>query len=187
MVALPMDEVDETEDWLATVPRSVRALWNLPMYSEARTWFQWMNVFVPSDIADAMGIDVDVAKRLCDAGVWQRIVINTEDFDGREYIYEYVPLPSGPRNHPVHIQPERLVGYGEVLSPRGMPIRIRTERDMRRTMSTPGARGHINRREQRYRAMQEAVEKRRAVQMAKAKEDPKWKKKAGKTIDTRQM
>jgi hypothetical protein len=183
---------DEEENWVATVPASVRALWRFPMYSEARTWFQWMNVFVPSDIADSMGIDDAVATRLCEAGAWQRIIKFTGDFDNGEGIYEYVPLPGGPRNHPVHVQPERMVGYTEVLGARNGPIRIRTERDQRKSMSTPGARGHINRREQRYKAMQEAVEKRRALQQAKAKEEPEWKRKAGgsaakKMIDTRQM
>lgn len=146
------------------------------MYSEARTWFQWSDIFFPSDIADYMGIDVSVAERLCDAAVWQRIIVKTDDFDGREYLYEYLPLPPGPRNHPSGTPPERVVGYIEILSPRGQPVRIRTERDMRRSMSTPGARGKINRREARYRAMQEAVEKRKLKQQQRAEDEPRWRK-----------
>lgn len=176
MVAVPIEQahsppdVDEFFD----VPKSVRALWRLPMYSEARTWFQWTNVFTPSDIADLMGINVEVAQRLTEAAVYHRIVTR-EDFDGQEHIYEYVPLPPGPRFHPVHQQPERMVGYDEVLCARGMPVRIRTERDQRKSMSTPGARGHINRREQRYHAMQAAVDARRKKQAEKAGTD-EWRK-----------
>lgn len=90
--------------------------------------------------------------------------------DRYEEIYTFVPLPPGPRVHPTRTPPEVVWGYTEILSPRGMPVRIRTERDQRRTMSTPGARGRIKRREQRYQAMQEAVEKRKQVQAVRAKE-----------------
>lgn len=176
MVALPMEQEEEV-----VIPDAIRREWMKATYSEARTWFQWLDVFVPSDIADSMGISLAVAKRFVVAGEWHGIIQNTGDDDGREDIFEYVPLPPGPTHHPTGLPPERLVGYGEILCPRGMPVRIRTERDMRRTMSTPGARGHINRREARYRAMQEVVEKRRLKQLERAKDDPNWKKKSKKS------
>lgn len=179
---IPPPEVEEDE--FANVPKSVRALWKLPMYSEARTWFQWSNIFMPSDIADFMGIDTSVAKRLIDAAVWHRIVKNTEETDGRETIFEYIPLPPGPRLHKTGTPPERITPGVYDLAPanRGMPVRIRTERDQRKSMSTPGARGVINRREQRYKAMLEAVEVRKKKQAERLAADPNWRKTKKKSI-----
>lgn len=152
-------------------------------YAEARSWIDWIRVFTPSDLADTMVVDLTVAERFIKAAEWHGIIRNTGDFDGREYIYEYVPLPPGPRNHPHKEPPEKVVGYDEVLCARGMPIRIRTERDMRRILSTSGARSVHVRREKAYKKQQEAVALRRKKQIEKREDTRKVKPRGKKARD----
>lgn len=78
-----------------------------------------------------------------------------------EALYSYVPLPPGPREHP-NFAPEWVItpGVGELAPRRGMPVRIRTERDQRRTLSTPGARQKKKQQEKNYERMQVAKAKR---------------------------
>jgi len=92
---------------------------------------------------------------------------------GEQPIYALIPLPPGPRHHPHKLPPERVVGYSEVLSPRGLPIRIRSERDMRRILSTSGARSKHVQREKRYQKMIEAQEKKLAAQARRLAEGKK--------------
>jgi hypothetical protein len=134
-------------------------------YDEARAWSVWLRVFTPRDMADAMAIDVESLRGFL-VGLERNGTIRyagslSDDGGFEDAVYEFVPLPPGPKRHPVEVPPERLVGYGEVICPRGMPVRIRTERSYGRAMSTPGSRGQIKRREQRYQRMREAVRARR--------------------------
>lgn len=129
-------------------------------YAEIRTWARWLGSFTPSDLADAMGVDASVGERGVKALLWHGICqdsgVQVYDRSGEEPLIEYVPLPPGPREHATEVPPERLVGYTEVLSPRGMPVRIRTERMMRQTLSTAGARQFHKNRQRAYERQQEA-------------------------------
>lgn len=123
-------------------------------------WARILQVFTPGDLADAMAVDLEVARRGVRALIWHGIVEDTGDrfytHYGEEPIIGYVPLPPGPKEHPTGIPPERLEGYTEVLSPRGMRVRIRTERMTRRALSTPGSRQVHRNRERAWERQQQA-------------------------------
>ncbi len=63
----------------------------------------------------------------------------------------------------------------DVVSRRGEPVRIRTERKTRKSMSTPGARSKVKQANARYEKQQAAVEARAAAQRAKAAAKPRKK------------
>lgn len=152
-------------------------------YSEARTWIEWIRVMTISDLAESMWVDHAVAERLMKAALWHGIVFDTGDTDGREVIYEYVPIPAEPEfnDHPTGT-PEwrnKSIGCYDMAQATGMPVRIRTEREMRKIMSTSGGAGIHKRREQAYKRQLDAIEKRKlaeAKRKAEGREEPKWKK-----------
>jgi hypothetical protein len=159
-----------------------------PNYSEARWWFVWLDTFTPSMLADDMGIHPDLAERFVAAGLWHGIIESTGDsINGRgprEAIYRYKPLPAGPRFHPHHLPEWKATpGCYSLAQATGMPVRIRSDRDTRRLLSTPGSRHLMKLRESAYRKQEEARQK--AVEQAaikSAKAVPKWmKKKRGST------
>lgn len=159
------------------------------LYSEARDWFGWLGMFTPGMLADAMGVDDTVADRMVLAGEFHGIIYDTGDrvngtWRGEQPLFGYVPLPPGPTEHPTETPPERLAGYTDIVCPRGEPVRIRTDRDTRRLMSTPGARSKVLQREKRYEKMMETQRQRaeRAkIRAAQGLVDPKWKKKKKKS------
>jgi hypothetical protein len=75
-----------------------------------------------------------------------------------------------PRSSPA---PSSAPGGVVPLSERGKPQRIRTERKVRRSMSTPGARSHAKQRDRAYEREQAAVAARAEKQRAKAAAGPK--------------
>lgn len=132
-------------------------------YSLARKFFVWLGTFTPGELADSMGIDDELAVKFIRAGCWkihsgEAILDDTGEtvngtYRGNEPLYTYRPITEeSPRNHPHHL-PEWIAtpGVGS-LAPRnrGMPVRIRTDRDTRRLMSTPGARSKVIQAEKRY-------------------------------------
>jgi hypothetical protein len=142
-----------------------------------------------------MAVDESVAERGITALLYQGIVRESRNFQlslwGDIPVYEYVPLPPGPTEHETGTPPWMLWPCGsEVLSPRGLPIRIRTQRDQRGGMSTPGSRQKLKNRERAYQRQKEARESRAEEQRRAAMEDPKWKKvRRGKvkTVSTKDM
>lgn len=143
-------------------------------YSEARSWAVWLRVFTVEDMAASMAVTPEsLVGYLVGLERNGSIVRAGELDDLGGIIYEWIPLPEGPRVHPIGTTPEQLArafGAYEEAPVRGYPIRIRTERAQRKNMSTPGARGKIVRREQRYQRMQEAVRARREKQRIKARQ-----------------
>lgn len=144
-------------------------------------WFVWLRVFTPSELADSMGVDDVVAERFIHAAIWHGIVLDSGDsINGSgppERIYEWKPLPAGPRNHFTHAPEWKITpGCYDLAPVRGMPIRIRTEREMRKIMSTAGSRGVHHRRELAYEKQEAARKKRIADSKAKAQKEPKWKR-----------
>jgi hypothetical protein len=174
--------VETTEEEVRFVPDWARSAMAQPTYSEARTWFEWLQVFTTGDVADSMGIDEVVAQRYVRAGVWHGIIYLAAEEEG---IYEYVPLPPGPTHHFTQL-PEwqlRSIGCGELAPVRGLPIRL--QKDDRKEMSTPGSRGRAKRREARYKQMQEAVAARRQRQLETLDLEPRWRrvKKKSKVVN----
>lgn len=146
-------------------------------YSEVRWWARTLDTFTADDLCQALGVDESLGPRFITALTWHGIVRDTNEFyqngSGPEEIYEYVPLPPGPKEHPHYMPPEIMavleMGGFEILSPRGMPVRLRDERSDRRKASVAGSgQGlRIRLREERYKKMVEARERRAADQQAK--------------------
>lgn len=140
-------------------------------YAEARVWIVWLQVFTVGDLADSMYVDHSVAGHFVTAAEWHGIIENTGELqqgpNGEEVIWSYVPLPPGPTDHPTKTPPEKLVGYNEVLCARGMPVRVRSDRDSRRLLSTPGSRHIMKMREKRYKDMMEKREVQRETKRRK--------------------
>lgn len=161
-------------------------------YGEVRAWAYWLRIFTASDLADAMGVTTELGDRGVRALLWHGIAEDTGDWVGGERIIQMLPLPPGPRVHETQA-PEwrRWPAYSDIIQPRGIVVRIRTQRDLRGGMSTPGSRQKLKNRERAYQRQVEAQEKRREEQLKKAMEDPKWKrvsrgpKRRDRTIDTR--
>lgn len=158
-------------------------------YAEIRDWAVWLQLFTASDLADAMGVNIEWGRRGVKALLWHGICEDTGDVIdgpfGPEPIIGYVPLPPGPKHHPHGILPEVIavsqMGGFEIFNQRGVPVRIRTERQMRKSLSTPGARQTHKNRERAYELQEEARRRRAEEQrIASAREKelgPKWKRK----------
>jgi hypothetical protein len=148
-------------------------------YSEIRSWAVWLHTFTASDLADAMGVDLYWGQRGIKALLWHGICEGTGEFldgpDGPEEIISYKPLPPGPNEHPHGPLPEVIavvqMGGFEILSPRGQAVRIRTERQMRRSLSTPGARQHHRNRERAWERAEQAKMERAEQQRLKARQE----------------
>lgn len=168
-------------------------------YHEVRSWAVWLQVFTASDLADALGADLSIGERGVRALLYHGICTDTGDVidgpDGSEAIVAYVPLPPGPNEHET-APPEwaRWPAYSEVMSPRGLPVRIRTQRDLRGGMSTPGSRQKLRNRERAYQRQEEARERRAEEQQRRMERligEGKWKtvkrarKNAARTYSTR--
>lgn len=101
-------------------------------YAEVRRWAVWLKTMTARDLAAVMGVTLEVAERGVKALLWHGICEDTGDTlsgpDGPERIISYVPLPAGPREHVTLTPPERIVGYTEILSPRGRQVSFRNGR-----------------------------------------------------------
>lgn len=162
--------------------------WNGPTYAEARSWFVLLDEFTVSDLADSMAVDWFVAERFVTAAIWHGIVQDTGDsVNGSgppESTFRYVHLVNyrGPRYQPPKDSPppewkNTYIGcYTEILSPRGMPVRIRTDKDARRMGSTPGQGHQWRLREKRFQEAEAARRARAEAQKSKAQKEPKWKR-----------
>jgi hypothetical protein len=158
-----------------------------PNYAEARTWFVYLNTFTATDLADDMAIHPELASRFIVAGLWHGIIEDTGDsINGRgprESIYRYVPLPAGPREHPTRPPEWRSTpGCYELARATGMAVRIRSDRDSRRLLSTPGARHKMKLREQRYREQEQARMDMMEAMRKKEAKPPKWMRKKKKSV-----
>ena len=141
---------------------------------------RWLGPFTARDLAYALGVPPQMGEQFVKALLFHRLATDTGDAaqgpDGEEPIYEMEPLPEGQTNReqrmPAHIQAIIEMGGFEILEPRGLPIRIRTERDQRKSLSTPGARQAHRMREKAWRDQQEAIRKRQEQPQKEAK----WKR-----------
>lgn len=97
-------------------------------YTEIRSWAVFLQHFTAHDLADALHASHEVGVRGIKALLWHGIIEPTGDElpgyngDGPQPIYRHKPLPRGPREHHTLVPPERMVGYTEILCPRGMPV-----------------------------------------------------------------
>lgn len=149
-----------------------------PTYSEARDWFVWLRVFTPSELADSMAVDVEVAQRFITAGVFWGIVTDTGDSmngtsAGYEPLYEWIPLPIGPRFART-FPPEwkSTPGCYADAPLRGMPIRLYNETKRRRMGSISGQGLREKLREKRYKEQLAAREKQREAKKRRSEAKP---------------
>jgi hypothetical protein len=146
-------------------------------YSEVRWWARLLNTFTADDLCQAIGVDESLGPRFVTALTWHGIVRDTDEVyqngSGPEPIYEYIPLPPGPKEHPHYMPPEIMavleMGGFEILSPRGMPVRLRNDKEERRKGSVAGTGNklRLKLKEERYKKMVEARERRAADAEAK--------------------
>jgi len=149
-------------------------------YAEVRRMAYWLNAFTARELAEALHVHEDVGERFVRALLWGGhvggpIIEDTGAWesgpDGSpEPIYEMCPMPEGTvkRNKypPVWLLAVWEMGGFLLYNSRGLPVRIRTERE-RGPMSTPGARQkHINR-ERAWRRQQDAIRERARVERAR--------------------
>lgn len=152
-----------------------------PNYAEFRQWVVWLRAFTPSEIAEVMAIHPELAERFIKAGLWHGMIEDTEirlnGIGPEEAMYRWTPLPPGPTQHP-HFEPEwkSTPGCYSLAPIRGMPVRIRTDKDARRAGSKPGEGHRMRMRELAYKRHLEAIDRRKALQQSKAQKEPKWKR-----------
>lgn len=154
-------------------------------YEEVRIWCRWLQVFTVSDMADALGSSYEVADQFVFAAEIHGIIEDTGDIvNGREWgdeaIFSYVPLPPGPR-HAFTRTPEwrNTPGVYDLAPRRGLPVRIRTDRDARRHGSLPGQGHQYRLREKRFQKMEVAKQERAEAQRVKQQRmeaEGKWRK-----------
>lgn len=154
-------------------------------YVEVRWWAVWLDKFTARDLADAMGVSLEVGERGVKALLWHGICEETgvvwEGPDGPERVIGYKPLPPGPRDAFTHTPEWKTTPGCYAEAPvRGLPIRLVDNTDRRNMMQgTGGSRVRIKNRDKAYQRMQDAVAARREKQKAKlreAAEDPKGKR-----------
>jgi hypothetical protein len=121
-------------------------------YNEVRKWIVWLDVFTPEDLCDAMRCDLSLGPKFVQAALWHGIIEDTgeELVNGHGYperVYAYIHPPPGPTHHFTQVPPERLVGYTDVLSPRGLPIRLMDHGKKGTIMQTPGGRRRMKAKE----------------------------------------
>lgn len=112
-----------------------------------------------------MGVNEEIGETAIRAASWHGIIrpagYSVETSAGPEEVFEYVPLPPGPTEHWTDRTPEELVGYTEVLCPRGLLVRLVDNTDRRNLMQgTGGTRLRVKRRDAAYHAMEDAKRKR---------------------------
>jgi hypothetical protein len=157
-----------------------------PDYTEARLGFTILRVFTPSDLADLLGTDTELASRFIHAGCLHGILTDLDvSINGSgpaEGLYEWKELPPGPTHHFTR-EPEWKSTPGcYELAPRnrGLPVRL-VDNTKRRDMmqGTGGARLRVKNRDRAYERMMEAIEKRAQKNRMKERlkhEDPLHKR-----------
>lgn len=144
---------------------------------------RWLGFFTAQDLADALRVPVELADKFVTALLYHEQIEDTGEVydgpDGLESVYEMPPLPPGPTEHPhatpVEIMAVLAMGGFELFNERGMPVRIRTERDQGKARSTPGSRQKVKNQDRAYKREMEAKARRATEQAEKAASKvPKW-------------
>lgn len=149
-------------------------------YAEVRRMAYWLNAFTARDLADALHVHEAVGERFVKALLWSGHVggpiiadtgIELEGPERSEALYEVLPMPTAvyPRNKypPVWLMAVIEMGGFLLYNERGRVQRIRTQRQMRRSMSTPGARQHHKARERAWRRQEDAKRNRSELERRK--------------------
>jgi hypothetical protein len=149
-------------------------------YDEVREWAIMLGTFTAWDLARAMGVSHEIGRKAVGALLMQEMCRNTGDMvdgpEGYEHVVQYVPPPPGPSKREASgPDPEQTAirQAGKIAVERGTPVRIRTERKQRKSLSTPGARQFHKNRERNYQLQKEAKEKRAEAQKLKSKRGAK--------------
>lgn len=152
-------------------------------YAEILSWAVWLAIFTPTELAQAMAVDPEVAARGVTAMIFHGAVEDTGDVvdgpDGPESLFSYrtFAFPADPRTHPSKA-PEWQTCEQEILCQRGLPIRL-VDNDRHR-QSMPGERHRMKLRQKRYERMVEEREKAYQRHANRAQKAPKWKRRSGK-------
>lgn len=151
-------------------------------WSEVRDWATILQRFTASDLAHAMGVELEIGQRsvraLCAQGVCHDTGDRLDGPRGYEAVIQYVAPPPGPsKRAPSGPDPEQTAirQAGKIATERGTPVRIRLERKMRKSLSTPGARQFHKNRERNYQLQQEAKAERAEAQKRKSQKGAKKK------------
>lgn len=150
-------------------------------YDEIREWAIELRIFTAWDLAREMGVEYEVGRRAVSALLLQGMCQDTGDKLDGPYGYEsvvmYVPPPPGPTKRERGRDPEQVAisQMGRIEVTRGTPVRIRSERKMRKSLSTPGARQFHKNRERNYQLQQEAKAQRAEEQKRKSQKGAKKK------------
>lgn len=137
-------------------------------YDEIREWAIELRMFTASDLAYAMGVDHDTATyaviALCADGICHDTGDELDGPRGYERVIAYTPLPPAPTRReasaPDPVQ-QAISQAGRIVVQRGTPVRIRSERDTRKSLSTPGAR-------QKHKSRQREYDRQQAAKTARA-------------------
>jgi len=146
-------------------------------YAEVRRMAYWLNAFTARELAEALHVHEAVGQRFVRALLWSGHVGGPIIQDSgawehgpegqEEPIYEMRPMPevTVKRNRyaPVWLTAVLEMGGFLLYDQRGVTVRIRTEREHRGPMSTPGSRQFHKNREREYQRQQQAREQRRRL------------------------
>lgn len=141
-------------------------------YALARNFFVWLSErgpFTPGELADAMGIDDELAIRFtkvgtypCHGGNRQPILEDTGDtcngtYRGDEPLYRYIPIEDHRWTEHPHETPEwQRWPCGADAPVRGAAIRLVDDRKRRQLMSVGGQRNSVVQRDKRHQKMMDA-------------------------------
>lgn len=111
-------------------------------YDEFRYWARQLNVFTATELADVLGevpyeLGVQGCKALLYHGLVQDLDVDVDGPHGREPLYEYAPMPKGPKVHHTEVPPEIKVpqeyGGDPLKVKRGLPVPTRGRVDTSKT------------------------------------------------------
>lgn len=140
----------------------------------------WLNAFTARELAEALHAHEAVGERFVKALLWSGHVggpiiedtgVRLEGPSGLEALYEMRPMPAikYERNKypPVWLIAVLETGGFRLFDERGQVQRIRTQRQMRRSLSTPGARQHHRARERAWQRQEDAKRNRAELERRK--------------------
>lgn len=136
-----------------------------PRYARVREVARKLEQFTPGELADELEIAYDEAEGFIGALLWQGLLLpeieyETDEYGDQEPVYTMEPMPDTiyKRNKypPCWLVAVLEMGGFEIFNARGIAVRIRSERDKRKSLSTPGARQHHKNADREYWRQQEA-------------------------------
>lgn len=167
-----------------------------PTYTRARIVARKLQVFTPAELGAELGVSVEDAEKFIGALLWQGLLLPDVEFEddgfgGEVPVYTMEPIPKTiykrSKYPPIWLVAVLEMGGFELFDLRGVAVRIRSERDKRKSLSTPGARQHHKNADREYWRQEDARRKRSeldremAIAQAQGKQyEPREKHRKGK-------